>query len=82
MNATFLTLIPKVPNPVDLCDYRFISLMGCINKLLAKILANRLRRVLPFIISPFQGAFVQDGQIFYGVLIANELIDSRKRSKK
>lgn len=29
MNATFLTLIPKVPNPVDLRDYRPISLVGC-----------------------------------------------------
>lgn len=28
MNATFLTLIPKVPNPVGLRDYRPISLVG------------------------------------------------------
>eukprot|EP00268_Persea_americana_P061285 TRINITY_DN7726_c0_g3_i1.p1 TRINITY_DN7726_c0_g3~~TRINITY_DN7726_c0_g3_i1.p1 ORF type:complete len:328 (-),score=59.63 TRINITY_DN7726_c0_g3_i1:2474-3457(-) len=29
LNATFITLIPKIPNPVNLCDYRPIGLMGC-----------------------------------------------------
>lgn len=82
MNATFLTLIPKVPNPVDLCDHRPINLLGCWYKLLVKILANRLRCILPFIISPFQAAFVQDRQILDGVLIVDDLIDSRKRYKK
>ena len=66
MNVTFLTLIPKVPNPVRLGNYRPISLVGCVYKLLAKILANRLKHVLPLIISPFQGAFVGKRQILDG----------------
>ena len=59
MNATFLTLIRKVPN-------RNISLVECWYKLLAKILANRLKSVMPLIISPFQGAFVAKRQILDG----------------
>ena len=33
VNASFLTLIPKVPNLVEFRDYRPISLVGCVYKL-------------------------------------------------
>lgn len=74
--------MPKVLNSVELCDFRSISVVGCVYKLLAKILPNRLKVDLPHIISPSQGDFVRNRQILDNVLIANELIDSRKRSKK
>lgn len=82
INATILYLIPKIQNPVFFKDYRPISLIGCIYKPLSKILANRLERVLPHIISPPQGAFIQNRQILDGILIANEFIHSRKRADK
>ena len=82
INATFLPLDPKVLNPVDLKDFRPISLVGCVHKLLVKILANRLKVVLHQIISPFQGAFINSRQIVDGILTANELIHSRKQSHK
>ena len=58
LNATFLALIPKKSDAIEVKDFRPISLVGGIYKILAKILANRLRLVLPNIISPSQNAFV------------------------
>lgn len=52
-NATFLALVPKVPNPMELREFKPFSFVGCTCKLLAKILANRLKAALPFIISAF-----------------------------
>ena len=78
----FLTHIPKIPNPAELKDCPPISLVGFVYKLLSKILENRLKRVSPFIISPFQGPFVNKRQILDRILNANELIHSRKRSRK
>lgn len=49
INATFLMLIPKVPNPVELKEFTPISLVG-VYKLLEKNLANRLKKAMPLII--------------------------------
>ena len=81
LNATFLTLIPKIPkipNPAESKDFEPISLVGSVYKLISKMLA----KALPFIIVPFQGAFVNGRQILDEVLVANKLIHSRKRSSK
>ena len=43
-NASFIALIPKVNNSQNLNDYRPISLIGSIYKIVAKVLARRLRR--------------------------------------
>ena len=51
LNALFLTLIPKKCNVVNIKDFRPISLVGSVYKLLSKVLANRLRVVLDNLIS-------------------------------
>ena len=51
LNASFIALIPKVVDPQVLNKYRPISLIGCTYKILAKILANRLKKVMHSIIS-------------------------------
>jgi len=48
--ASFLTLIPKVHDPQNLNEYRPISLIGSIYKIVVKLLAKRLKRVMPIII--------------------------------
>jgi len=59
INATFLALIPKKFGAVDLKDFRPISLVSGVYKIIAKVLANRLRRVVENIISNPQNAFVK-----------------------
>ncbi|KHN09347.1 Transposon TX1 putative 149 kDa protein, partial [Glycine soja] len=58
LNASFITLIPKVLDPQLQNEYRPISLIGCIYKIVAKVLANRLKKVMPFIIHERQSAFI------------------------
>jgi hypothetical protein len=82
INATFIALIPKVDNPQRLNDFRPISLVGSLYKILAKVLANRLRLVIGKVISESQTAFVKDQQILDGILIANEAVDEARRTKK
>ncbi|GKA30636.1 RNA-directed DNA polymerase, eukaryota [Tanacetum coccineum] len=47
-NTSFIAHIPKVPNPMVISDFRPISLIGAHYKIIAKILANRLARVMRF----------------------------------
>ena len=46
LNATFITLIPKKNDAFNIQDFRLISLVGSIYKILAKVLANQLKVVL------------------------------------
>jgi len=82
VNSTFIALIPKVNSPQHLNDFRPISLIGCMYKVLAKVLANRLREVLGSVISKSQSAFVKGQQILDGILVANEAVDEARRFNK
>jgi hypothetical protein len=51
INSTFIALIPKVDSPRRLNDFSPISLVGCLYKIVAKVLANRLRMVVGKVVS-------------------------------
>jgi len=82
INAAFIALIPKVASPQCLNDFRPISLVNCMYKVLAKILANRLSAVIGSVVSDCQSAFVKGKQILDSILVANEVIDDVRRLKK
>ena len=64
LNASFLSLIPKKNNALNIKDFRSISLVGSVYKLLSKVLDNRLRQVMDNLISESQNSFVGGRQIF------------------
>ena len=72
LNVTWVSLIPKVENPTAIEDFRTISMVGSLYKIIAKILSSRLKEVIAPLIDESHSAFVRNRQILKGVLIANE----------
>lgn len=79
LNAGFISLIPKVPCPQEVVDFRPISLIGSVYKLVSKVLAKRLQKIMPGIISDNQFAFTSGRQITDCILIASEVVDALQR---
>ncbi|GKA84297.1 putative RNA-directed DNA polymerase, eukaryota, reverse transcriptase zinc-binding domain protein [Tanacetum coccineum] len=81
-NSSFITIIRKIPDPIGLGDFRPISLIGCYYKIIAKMLAERVKRVVGSVVEEVKSAFIKGRYILDGALIANETMDFLKRSRK
>ena len=81
VNHTFIALIPKIKNPEYITEYRPISLCNVLYKIFSKVLANRLKKLLPTIITEHQFAFTKDRLITNNILVAFETLYSMKKYK-
>jgi hypothetical protein len=81
-SSFFIVLIPKILNPHAINDFRPISLLGSLYKLLAKVLTKRLSEVMVSIISKNQSAFIKGRFLADGVVVVNEVVDMARRLKK
>ena len=82
INKIYITLVPKNNNPSRMSKFRPISLSNVIYKLITKVLANRLKLILPRIISENQSAFTAGRLITYNVLIAFEMMHYLEHKKE
>ncbi|XP_042939609.1 uncharacterized protein LOC122274659 [Carya illinoinensis] len=83
INHTHITLMPKKKHTESVADhYRPISLCNVIYKLVAKVISNRLKSILPSVIEGSQCAFVPGRLITDNVLITYELIHFLKHKRK
>lgn len=66
--------MPKVNDPVNLEQYRLISLVGAMYKIISKLFTNRIKKMSPKVIDKSQTAFLNDRGLLDSILVANEVV--------
>ena len=81
-NSSCITLAPKIKDPTVLIEFRPISLIGCMYKIISKVLATRIKDVIGMMVGEVQSAYVDGRSILDGPLIVNELCGWAKSARK
>lgn len=82
VNNTAIVLIPKIEQPMELKDFRPISLCNVLYKVVSKCLVNRLRPMLNELVSEEQSAFVRGRMITDNALLAFECFHYIQKNRK
>ena len=75
-NSSFLALIPKEKGTQNFARFRPISLCNTGYKIITKVIANRIKKILPKIIPENQGGFIQGRHIQDNIILVQEVIHS------
>lgn len=78
-NAANLVLIPKKPNASHPSEFRPISCLNTVYKVISKLLATRLQEILPLMVSKSQSAFLPGRLLAENVLLATDLVNGYNR---
>ncbi|KAL5539506.1 hypothetical protein UlMin_045993 [Ulmus minor] len=81
INETIITFLPKIKNPTRITEFRPISLCNVLYKIISKMLANRLRKIMDSVISQEQSAFIPGRLISDNAIIGFECLHAIKRQK-
>ena len=82
MNFTHIVPIPKNNELKNMSDYRPISLGTVISRIVSRVVANRLKRVLAMVIFDAQSAFVPNRLITDNTIVVYELLHRMRNRRK
>ena len=82
MNFTHIVLVPKVNDPQHITEFRPINLSNVVSRIVSKVLANRLKTILPNVISDSQSAFVPGRLITDNTTVAFEMLHQMRNRRR
>jgi hypothetical protein len=82
VNNSFITLVPKVNNPTTVNDFRPISLINCVVKIITKLLGDRMQKVIISLVHQNQYGFIRTRTIQDCLAWAFEYIYQCQQSKQ
>ncbi|GKC68404.1 RNA-directed DNA polymerase, eukaryota, reverse transcriptase zinc-binding domain protein [Tanacetum coccineum] len=81
INSTIITLIPKIETPNKVTDFRPIACCNVIYKCISKVITNRIKGFLGYIVGQYQSAFVPNRHIQDNILLSQELFNGYDRKE-
>lgn len=82
MNLAYIVHIPKKNKPEQMSEYRPISLANVVSRMALKVMANRLKTILPNVISDAQSTFVTYRLITNNTTVAFEMLHHMRNRRK